>query len=161
VSQSEGSPVITELEASRFGERTLPALTDANRAFWTSGASGKWQFPRCTTCRRFIHPGQPRCTTCLTDTLVPEPVLGRGTVFTFTINRYAWLPGWETPYVAAIVELDDQPGLRVTSNLVGCDPEQVRIGDRVQVVFSPQGEYWVPLFRVVKSAYLVNVFTDV
>jgi len=152
-----------QLQDARVGgvPRSLPEITDANRAFWTSGSTGAWSLPRCSTCRRYVHPGQFRCPWCLTDTLAPEAVSGRGSVYTYTVNRYPWLEGWDVPYIAAIVELEEQEGLRVTSNLVGCDPEQVRIGDRVQVVFSPQGEYWVPLFRVVKSAYLVNVFTDV
>lgn len=139
-------------DRDRFGVRMLPELTDANRDFWTSGGTGVWQLPRCTTCRKFIHPGQPRCTVCLTETLVAESVTGLGTVYTFTISRYPWLEGWETPYVAAVIELDDQPALRVTSNIVGVDPNDVYIGMRVEVEFSAQGEFWVPLFRPIDVA---------
>jgi hypothetical protein len=70
-------------------------------------------------------------------------------VFTFTVNRYPWLEGWAVPYVAAVVELDDQPGLRVTSNLVDVAPSDVEIGMPVEVTFSHEGSYWVPLFRPV------------
>lgn len=128
-------------------ERILPPLTPANEAFWTSGASGTWQLPRCTDCRTYIHPGQPRCPLCLTDTLRPDPVTGNGTVYTYTINRYPWLPGWKVPFVAAVVELDDQPGLRVTANLVDVEPEDVAIGMRVTVAFIHTDDRWVPVFR--------------
>jgi len=125
----------------------LPPVTEANAAFWTSGASGTWQLPRCGDCRTFIHPGQPLCPLCLTDTLRPEPVTGNGTVFTYTINRYPWLPGWKVPFVAAVVELDDQPRLRVTANLVDVEPEDVTIGMRVTVAFIHTDDRWVPVFR--------------
>jgi hypothetical protein len=40
-----------------------------------------------------------------------------------------------TPYVAATIELDEQPGLFVVANIVDTAPEQVRIGSRVRVIF--------------------------
>jgi uncharacterized OB-fold protein len=51
------------------------------------------------------------------------------------------------PYVVAIVELDDQPGLRLTTNLVNVAPQDVRIGSRVKVVFEPHEDVWLPLFE--------------
>jgi uncharacterized OB-fold protein len=131
--------------------RTYPELTPANEAFWTSGKSGRWSLPRCTDCRQFIHPGQPRCPFCLTNTLEPEPVTGTGTVFTYTVNRYPWFPGWTVPFVAAVIELDDQPGLRVTSNVIDIEPEAVQIGLRVEVTFVEDAGRWLPLFRPLKG----------
>jgi uncharacterized OB-fold protein len=139
---------VTAAERARFGPRMFPDLTPANEAFWTSGGTGVWRLPRCTGCRKFIHPGQERwCPHCLTETLRPEPVSGRGVVFTFTVARYPWLEGWDIPFVTALVELDDQPGLRVTTNVVGVDPEEVVIGMRVEVTFAEEDGRWVPLFR--------------
>jgi hypothetical protein len=75
-------------------------------------------------------------------------VSGRGTVFTFTVNRHAYNPAVPVPYVIAIVELEEQAGLRFITNIVGCDPEAVRIGLPVQVDFEPAGEAaWAPVFR--------------
>ncbi|AFR49488.1 Zn-ribbon domain-containing OB-fold protein [Gordonia sp. KTR9] len=137
-----------DLAADPLAEsRVLPPVTEANAAFWTSGLTGTWQLPRCSECRRFIHPGQPRCPYCLTDTLRPEAVTGDGTVFTYTVNRYPWLPGWKVPFVAAVVELDDQTGLRVTANLIDVDPEDVQIGMRVTVTFIHTQDRAVPVFR--------------
>jgi len=39
------------------------------------------------------------------------------------VNHHPWIPGFEPPYVIAIVEIEEQPGLRVTTNLVGCTPD--------------------------------------
>jgi len=50
------------------------------------------------------------------------------------------------PYVIAIVSLDDCPSVRLTTNLIDCDPADVRIGDRVRVVFEQHHDVWLPLF---------------
>jgi hypothetical protein len=79
--------------------------------------------------------------------MIPQPVSGRGSVFTFTVNRYVYNPAVPVPYVIAIVELVEQVGLRITSNLVDCDVDKVYIGMPVVVTFEQAGEAWVPLFR--------------
>ena len=77
-------------------------------------------------------------------------VSGRGTVFTFTVNHHPFNPSVPVPYVIAIVELEEQPGLRFTTDLVDCDIDQVHIGMPVEVTFEQAGEAWVPLFRPVQ-----------
>jgi uncharacterized OB-fold protein len=61
------------------------------------------------------------------------------------------MPGFETPYVVAIVEIAEQPGLRLTTNLVNCPIEEIRVGMAVRVLFrhheDPNGDVWVPLFE--------------
>jgi uncharacterized OB-fold protein len=75
-------------------------------------------------------------------------VSGHGTVFTFTVNRHQYHPDVPPPYVIAIVELAEQPGLRFTTNIVDCDPDEVTIGMPVTVTFEPiDGALWVPVFR--------------
>jgi hypothetical protein len=78
--------------------------------------------------------------------VAPEATSGLGTVFTFTINRYPYNPAVPNPLVIAIVELDDQPDLRLATNIVGCDPEEVTIGMAVQVVFEQHEDLFFPVF---------------
>ena len=66
---------------------------------------------------------------------------------TFTVNHHAWFPGQQVPYVLAIVELEEQPGLRLTTRLVGLEPEEVRIGLPVRVRFEQVEDVWLPLFE--------------
>ena len=128
--------------------RLLPAIGPENEHFWKSGADGKLCFLRCTACAYYIHPPSPVCPACLCRELSPEPVSGGGVVHTYTVNHQPWIPGFEPPYVVAIVELDEQPGLRLTTNIVGCTPDEVRIGMRVQVSFEDLGEdIHLPLFE--------------
>ena len=129
----------------------VPQITDDNRAFWTGGQGGELLITRCTVCGYYLHPPSPRCPKCLSDAIEPQAVSGRGRVYTFTINRRAWAPGLEVPFVLAIVELDEQTDLRLMTNIVDCAPEQVEIGMPVEVTFVQRADAFVPHFRPAAS----------
>lgn len=133
--------------------RILPALDDSNRVFWTSGESGALAIVRCRACGFWIHPPSPICPSCLGRDLTPQPVSGRGTLVSFTVNHQPWIPGFDPPYVIALVELDEQPGLRITSNLVGCAIEKVEIGLPVEILFDEYDGVWIPLFQPTADAF--------
>jgi uncharacterized OB-fold protein len=126
--------------------RILPAVTPENEHFWLGGAENELRFLRCADCRTWIHPPQPICPNCLGRSLAPEAASGQATVHTFTVNWQPWLPNFDPPYVIAIVALPEQEGLRLTTNIVGCDPDEVTIGMPVQVTFEEYDGVWLPLF---------------
>jgi len=73
-------------------------------------------------------------------------VSGRATVESFTVNRQQWIPRSES-YVIAWVSIVEQPDVRLTTNLVDVDEQEVEIGMPVQVVFEKVGEeIFLPLF---------------
>jgi uncharacterized OB-fold protein len=74
-------------------------------------------------------------------------VSGLGTVHTFTVNVQPWVSG-QQPYVIAVVELAEQQGLRLTTNIVGCHIDDIGIGQRVRVAFVHRNDLWYPVFRV-------------
>lgn len=126
--------------------RVLPTIDDENRFFWTSGADGLLRFLRCQGCGQYLHPPLPRCPVCGGSDLSPEPVSGRGEVFSFTVNHQPW-DGSSDPYVIALVALVEQEGLRLTTNVVGCPIEEVHIGMPVRVAFEHRDPVWFPLFE--------------
>jgi uncharacterized OB-fold protein len=125
----------------------VPHVDDNNRDFWTGGRDGELRIVRCNECGYYIHPPSPRCPRCLSENVAPSPVSGRGCVYTYTVNHRAWSPGVEVPYVIAIVQLDEQPDLRLMTNIVDCAPDEVAIGMPVRVEFREQGEVHAPVFR--------------
>ena len=127
--------------------RPLPGMTAENAFFWRSGADGRLRFLTCPSCRYRVHPPGPVCPRCLTKGLRAEPVSGKGTVFAFTVNYHPWIVGFDPPYVIAMVELDEQAGLRLTTNIVGCGASDVSVGMPVEVVFEQHDDVWLPLFR--------------
>lgn len=131
--------------------RVLPALDDENRFFWTSGADGHLRFLRCQGCGFYLHPPLPRCPQCGSRSIEPEVVSGRGVVWSFTVNHHSWDGGTE-PYAIGLVELAEQEGLRLTTNIVGIPADDVQIGLPVHVVFEPRDDVWFPLFEPVAPA---------
>lgn len=127
--------------------REVPELTELNSAFWTAGEHGELQIMRCRTCGYWMHPPSPMCPSCHGTDVAPEKVSGRGRVFSYTINHRPWRPDLPVPYVIALVELPEQPGLRLTTNVVGCSPEAVRVDMPVNVRFLAQPPIFIPLFE--------------
>lgn len=126
--------------------RILPRVTEQNEHFWRGGRQGELCFLRCKPCGCYIHPPSPVCSDCLGKDLRVEAVSGRATVLTFTLNHHPWVPSADHPYAIAIVEIDEQPGLRLMTNIVGCPAESVHVGMRVRVVFEEHEDVFVPLF---------------
>ncbi len=126
--------------------RPLPQLTPFNEWFWTSGADGQLRIQRCSDCRTYVHPPVPICPACRSLEWEPSVVSGRATVVGFTINAHQWLPGFEPPYVIANVALAEDAMVRLTTNLVACEPGDVHIGQEVEVRFEQNDDVWVPLF---------------
>ncbi len=62
------------------------------------------------------------------------------------MNYQEWIPGSE-PYILAWVSIDEQPDVRLTTNLVDVEPEDVAIGMEVEVVFEHADDVYLPLFK--------------
>jgi uncharacterized OB-fold protein len=131
--------------------RVLPRVTEQNEHFWRGGAEDELRFLRCGRCGYWIHPPAPICPRCLSKDVAPQAVSGDATVHTFTINEQPWIPTFDPPYVIAIVELPEQEGLRLTTNIVDCEPHDVTIGMAVHVRFENYDDVWLPLFGPVSS----------
>lgn len=126
----------------------LPELTAENTAFWTGGADGVLQIMACGACDHRIHPPQLICPACLSPEVSPVAASGRGKVYSYTINRQPWLPDLEVPYALAIVELDDQPGIRLTARLKADYLDRIAIGSPVVVAFEQREDVFIPYFRL-------------
>ena len=58
---------------------------------------------------------------------------GQGTVFTYTVNYHAFNPEIPTPYVIALVELEE--GVRMLGELRNVDHAAVKIGMPVSATY--------------------------
>ena len=128
---------------------TPPApVPDAEtQPYWDAAARRELRIPRCAACARLVFPPRPVCPLCL-GPLEWAEVSGRGAVYSYAVMRESYMRGFPPPYLIAQVELDEQPGIRITTNLVDCDPADARIGMRVAVVFEERdGGVVVPQFR--------------
>lgn len=127
--------------------RMLPVLDDVNRFFWTSGADGRLRFMRCNTCGFHLHPPQPICRKCMSRDITPHAVTGRAKLVSFTVNHQPWLPDMVVPFVIGLVEFEEQKGLRLTTNIVNCNIDEVFIGMDLRICFQKYGDIYLPLFQ--------------
>jgi uncharacterized OB-fold protein len=128
-------------------QRMLPQVTDENRFYWTGGADGVLRMLRCDACSYWVHPPLPLCPRCHSRALAPQALSGKGRIFSYTLNYKPWGPGLDVPYTIAVVALDEQPGLQLTTNIVNLVPEQVRVDMNVTVTFVQDEDVWLPMFR--------------
>ncbi len=142
-----------EAETEELPFRVMPAVTVDNEHFWYGGAEGELRILRCDACRYWIHPPAPICPVCMGREISPEAVSGEATVLTYTVNRQLWYPNLDPPYVVAIVSLPEQYDLRLTTNLVNCEPDEVDFDMAVRVTFmeypDSRGNVWLPMFEPV------------
>jgi uncharacterized OB-fold protein len=127
--------------------RILPELTPENTPFWTSGERGELMIAHCDACDHAIHPPELICPKCLSRSVTPRAAAGTGVIHSFTINHQAWLPNLPVPYALAVVDLDGEPGVRLTAQLLDVEPDSVAIGQRVRVSFVHVEDVWIPQFH--------------
>jgi uncharacterized OB-fold protein len=122
--------------------------------FWLAAAEHRLVAPKCTACGTFRLPPAPFCWRCRAQDVEWVELSGRGTVYSFTITRQALIPQLKdsVPYVAAVIELEGAPEVRLVSNVVDVDPESVRIGMPVAVAWDDIGEHvTLPRFLPVEA----------
>jgi uncharacterized OB-fold protein len=127
----------------------LPEPDDENRPFFEGARAGKLRLQRCGDCGGWMFPVRKRCQHCGSTKLAWADASGRGTLYAHGQLRREYHPrhAGRLPILLAQVDLDE--GVRMSTNLVGCAPEQARAGTKVRVVFetSPAGEA-VPVFEL-------------
>jgi uncharacterized OB-fold protein len=129
--------------------RLEPSPTPLSEPFWDATRSQQLIVQRCDDCNATVWYPRERCTSCLGDRLRWVESTGRGEVYTFNIMHKAANPMLAdmAPFVLALVDLDD--GYRIATNIVGCEPAEVRCGLRVDVTWDEElsDGRRLPLFR--------------
>jgi acetyl-CoA acetyltransferase/uncharacterized OB-fold protein len=127
--------------------RPLPVVGGWSAPFWAGGRDGELRLPQCDSCGRLLHPSRTVCPHCQSCDLSWTAVTGTGVVVGCTLNEQMWLPSMPPPYSLAIVSLTAAADVRLTTNVVGCDPHDVYVGMPVRVTFHQQDDVWFPLFE--------------
>ncbi|MDX2546067.1 Zn-ribbon domain-containing OB-fold protein [Streptomyces sp. WI04-05B] len=126
-----------------------PVVDEDGAPFWEHAARGELRVQTCADCDEPRFPPRPCCPHCQSFASEWRQVSGRGRVWSYVVPHPPLLPDYAelAPYNVIVVELADAPRIRLVGNLVtGPDapldslaPDRIRIGARVQVVFSSTG----------------------
>jgi uncharacterized OB-fold protein len=128
-----------------YQERPLGNLImdAATEPYWNAAKQGVLRIKRCTACSKVHFYPRALCPYCLSDTEWID-ASGLGTIYSVTVTRKAG----PIAYALAYVTLDE--GVSMLTNIVDCDLDTLRIGDRVKLCFKPaDGENRVPMFTPV------------
>jgi uncharacterized OB-fold protein len=131
-----------------------PAVTPDTEGFWSATADGRLELCWCGACERFQHPPLERCRACAGKTEFRE-VSGDGVLYSYIVVHRAVAPGYlDRPgHLIGLVELVEQEGFRLPTQLPDLDVQTVRIGMplKADLVPLPGGGFSVPVFRPVES----------
>lgn len=130
--------------------KPLPVPDALTQPFWDAAREGRLLLQRCAACGTHQHYPRPHCIHCGAGTPEWVDASGRAVVHTFTVTYRNDAPGFgdETPYVFAILELEE--GVRMAGNVLGVDPEAVTVGMAVEVTFvAATPEIAIPQWRPV------------
>lgn len=128
-------------------QRVIPAPipTEDSKPFWEAAKEGRFLIKRCLSCGRAHWYPRSLCPFCFSERTEWQAGTGKGVIYSYSAMRRA-VP----PYVVAFVTLEEGPTM--LTNIVGCDPDALAIGQAVRVVFRPSdGEFLVPLFEPVEA----------
>jgi len=113
-------------------ERKIPAppANPETKPFWDAAAQGKLMVKKCASCGQAHHYPRAICPFCFSDRTEWLHASGRGTIYSYSVMRRV-----PVPYAIAYVTLEEGPTMM--TNIVDCDLDAIRIGQRVKVVVKP------------------------
>ena len=130
--------------------KPLPGIDEENRPFWEYCKKHELRVQKCGNCGTLRYPITSICPNCMSMDFEWAKMSGKGKVYSFAIIRRASHPAFanEIPYTVAIIQLDEGP--RLESNVIGIDPQQVKVDMPVEVVFDDlSDEISLPKFKPV------------
>ncbi|GAA4073443.1 bifunctional MaoC family dehydratase N-terminal/OB-fold nucleic acid binding domain-containing protein [Nonomuraea soli] len=124
-----------------------PAVNRDTAFFWEGVRQGELRIQRCSSCGSLRHPPGPVCPSCHSTEQGYVVACGEGTVYSYVVHHHPPVPGKETPFVVAVVELPE--GVRIVGNIVDCPVEAVGIGMSLRVTYRPMDDelilpMWAP-----------------
>ena len=128
-------------------QRPVPVPDEASAPFFDGAARGELMLQHCRACGAHMWPVKSRCVECFSSDVEWSPASGRGELYSFVVVHQPY-PGFEEPYVLATVTTPE--GVRFNTSIVGVDPDELRIGMQLAVVFdSVSDDVVVPKFEPV------------
>ena len=128
-------------------KKSIPIPDGDSRIYWDGCNEEKLLIQHCVDCNNHIIYPRVVCPYCMSDRLEWIESSGKGKVYSFTIARRGAGPAFvdDTPYVVALVDLDE--GVRMMSNIINIDIEEVRCEMPVEVVFREREGMKIPMFQ--------------
>ena len=115
--------------------KPLPEITLLNEPFWEGTKAHELRLQLCDDCPSYRFTPKDVCADCASVNATWTPVSGAGTVYSYSVVHRGPGPGFQedAPYIVVMVDLAEGP--RMLSHMTGCEPDDMKIGMPVTVVF--------------------------
>jgi uncharacterized protein len=119
-----------------------PLSPEVTKPFWEAAKRHELVIPRCTICDHLFFYPRSECPRCLSNHLEWMQVSGRGRLHTYTVVYQPANAAFrdDTPYIYAVVQLDEGP--RIVSNVVQCEIDAVRVDMPLEAIFDDVTPEW-------------------
>lgn len=120
--------------------RLEPPVTEEAETFWSATKRRELVLPWCTSCEKAFWYPRPVCPRCLRPDIDWRQASGRGAVYAVSVMHRPAHPGMagRVPYAVALVDLDE--GIRMLTNVVDVDADNVRVGMEVALTWEPMSD---------------------
>jgi uncharacterized protein len=128
----------------------LPLVNDLTRFFWDGIAERRLMILKCQNCGHHVHLPRPVCNRCRSIDLAPAQMSGKGSLYAYTVTVQAFHPFYvdKLPYTVAVVDLVEEAGLRLTTQIIDCPEDELRTGMPLELVWTEISPGWtLPYFR--------------
>jgi len=128
--------------------KPLPVVQPWSEAFWEAAKEHRLLIQECKDCGVKIFYPRKFCPECWSSNLGWSEASGKGKVFSYTVTMTGVEEKFadDLPFVLAWVDLEE--GVRMLTNIVGSEPDEVSIGMDVEVVFEDvTSEISLPKFK--------------
>jgi uncharacterized protein len=142
-------PRLPEVVEAIRSRKPVPVPDDASRPYWEAARQRRLVVQHCDACGRDQFPPDLICRYCQSDRLGFLDTAGRGVIYSFAVYMRSFMAGFDAPYVLALIDLDDHPGVRMMPNIVETPIPSISVGMPVEVTFEERGEWFVPQFRAI------------
>lgn len=124
-------------------EIAAPPVNRENERYFEAAKEGKLLVGKCNDCGEYHFYPRLLCPHCFSDNTEWVPARGTGAIYSYSTMRR----GAPAPYTIAYVTLDE--GVSIMTNIVDCNPDLLKIGDKLKVVFKPAEDGTpVPMFTL-------------
>jgi hypothetical protein len=129
-------------------ERVIPApaINPENERYFEAAKQGTLLIGKCTDCGEYHFYPRVLCPHCFSENTEWVAARGTGVIYTYSTMRR----GVPVPFTIAYVTLDE--GVSMMTNIVDCDADKLKIGDKVKLVFKPAEDSTpVPMFTLASA----------
>jgi uncharacterized OB-fold protein len=131
-----------------------PQPNETNAFFWAAAREHRLVLQRCDGCRQLQYPPDVVCVHCQARELALVQCGGTATLYSYAVVERVFHKGFTSrvPYVVGLVEIDEQPGLLMLTNIVGSGDHELAVGAPLRLAFEDRDGVTLPQFRLVDGA---------